>query len=88
MLSLVADTDYEIFNLGNSKPVNTLKVVMLLAKYLGKKPLVKYENAPNTDILKTFADISETKDLLGIEPKTKIEEGLKRFADWFKVYLA
>jgi nucleoside-diphosphate-sugar epimerase len=44
------------------------------------------EDAPNTDILKTFADISKTRDLLGFEPKIKIEDGLKRFADFIAVH--
>jgi UDP-glucuronate 4-epimerase len=36
------------------------------------------------DVPLTFADISKARALLGYEPKVKIEQGIKLFADWFK----
>jgi UDP-glucuronate 4-epimerase len=32
----------------------------------------------------TFADISKARRLLGYDPRTPIEEGIRRFVEWFK----
>jgi UDP-glucuronate 4-epimerase len=38
------------------------------------------------DVTITYADINKAKRLLGYNPKVKIEEGIKRFVDWYKRY--
>lgn len=38
------------------------------------------------DVLKTYDDIPNAKDDLDFQPKTSIEEGLKKFVAWFKEY--
>jgi len=38
------------------------------------------------DMLETYADISKSKKLLGFNPKTNIEEGIKKFVLWYKEY--
>jgi UDP-glucuronate 4-epimerase len=32
---------------------------------------------------RTCADISKARELLGYDPKTKFQDGLPRFVDWF-----
>jgi UDP-glucuronate 4-epimerase len=32
----------------------------------------------------TFADISKARRLLGYDPRTPIEEGVRRFVEWFR----
>ena len=36
------------------------------------------------DVPITFADIDETKKVLGFNPSTPIETGIKRFVEWYK----
>src|SRR6185503_12032610 len=36
------------------------------------------------DVPQTFADITRARNLLGYNPQTQIEEGLRRFVDWFR----
>jgi len=36
------------------------------------------------DVPITFADISKAKRLLGYNPRTKIEEGVPKFVEWFR----
>jgi UDP-glucuronate 4-epimerase len=37
------------------------------------------------DVPQTFADISKARALLGYDPKTPIEAGLRLFVDWFRM---
>jgi UDP-glucuronate 4-epimerase len=37
------------------------------------------------DVPQTFADISKARRLLGYAPTTQIEEGIRRFVQWFKL---
>ncbi|AIU69546.1 hypothetical protein TEU_03855 [Thermococcus eurythermalis] len=77
------DTEYEIINLGNNRPVELDYFVSLLEKYLGKEAKKKYVEKPKADVEITYADITKAKEILGWEPKVKIEDGLKKFCDWF-----
>jgi UDP-glucuronate 4-epimerase len=36
------------------------------------------------DVPQTFADISKARRMLGYDPRTPIEEGIRRFVEWFK----
>ena len=51
---------------------------------LGKKAVKNMMPMQPGDVKETYADISKAKSYLGYEPKTKIEEGVKIFCDWFK----
>jgi len=74
---------YEIFNLGNDRPVNLEYAISLIEKYTGKKAIKKYLPIQSGDVPRTWADLTKTRKELGYEPKVPIEEGLKRFVEWF-----
>ena len=78
--------DFEIINLGNSRPERLDKFVGILEKCIGKKAKVKIKELPPGDIKATYADISKTKKLLFWHPKINIEEGLKNFVNWYKTF--
>jgi len=75
---------FEIINLGNSKPVPVTYLVALLEKAIGKKAKMKRAALPTGDVPITYADTSKAKRILGWQPATSIEEGVKKFAHWFK----
>lgn len=75
---------YEIFNLGNSNPVELGHFIEVVEKAVGKKANVKEYPVPATEVPITYADLSKSKEMLGYEPKVKIEEGMKIFADWYQ----
>lgn len=78
------DFDYEIFNLGRSDTVELADLIHKLERVLGKKAtIVSKPNQPG-DVDRTFADISKARRMLGYEPKVSIDEGLERFAEWFR----
>jgi UDP-glucuronate 4-epimerase len=76
-------SDFEIINLGNNYSVSLKQLVSSIEKLIGKK--AKIERLPEQpgDVPKTFADISKAKQLLGYEPKIKLEDGLEKFYVWF-----
>ena len=84
MSALNKDFNYEIFNLGNSNPTNLSHLISLIEKNLGKSAKIKYLPEQPGDPSITFADISKSKRMLNYNPKTKMEEGVKNFIEWYK----
>jgi len=76
--------DFEIFNLGNSKTVELRYLISLIEENLGKKAKIKQLPEQLGDVPITYADISKSKRLLGYSPKISIEEGVKRFVEWYR----
>jgi UDP-glucuronate 4-epimerase len=77
-------TGFEIYNLGESKPVRLDKLVEELEKALGKKAIIERKPVPPGDVERTYADVSKAKVKLGYNPKTDISVGLKEFVRWLR----
>lgn len=77
---------YEIFNLGNNRPVDLLYLISTLERELGKKAIQEMKPMQAGEVLETYADIEKSQRILGFQPSISIEEGLSRFVDWFKFY--
>jgi UDP-glucuronate 4-epimerase len=75
---------YEIFNLGESQTVKLSYMIELLENALGKKAVIDRQPMQPGDVPLTFADISKARAKLGYDPRTKIEQGIPIFVDWFK----
>jgi UDP-glucuronate 4-epimerase len=75
---------YEIFNLGNSNPVELGHFIEIVEKCLGKKANVKEYPVPPTEVPITYADLTKSREMLGYDPKTKIEDGMKIFVEWYQ----
>ena len=75
----------EIFNLGNDAPIKTTYLLHKIEKTIGKKALIQNFTTENENI-KTHADITKAKNLLGYNPKVSFDEGIERFLDWHKQY--
>ncbi len=75
----------EIFNLGNDAPIKTIYMLNKIENLIGKKALIKQCITEN-ESLRTHADITKAKNLLGYDPKVSFEEGIKIFLDWHKQY--
>ncbi|MCS4101397.1 nucleoside-diphosphate-sugar epimerase [Salinibacter ruber] len=80
--------EYEIINLGGSETTQLKDLISAIADAMGMTPEIKQLPEQPGDIERTYADISKARDLLGYEPDTPIEEGLRVFADWVKDYYA
>lgn len=74
---------YKIINLGNSRPVELMYVVKLIEENLGKKANIIFDKPNPADLPETCANITKAKKILNWEPKTPIEEGIKKTCEWF-----
>ena len=73
---------YEIINLGNSSPISLNEMINTIGKVLNKQPIIKQLPMQPGDVDRTYADITKAKNMLGYEPKTSFEEGIRKFIEW------
>ena len=76
----------EVFNLGSDKPVELSRFVSIIEERLGRKAKKELLPMQPGDVPASWADIRKAKKMLGWEPKTSIEQGLKNFIDWYEQY--
>ncbi len=86
MKSLEKPYLYEIFNLGNNKPVELIYFIECIEKSLNKKAIKNLMPMQGGDVLETFSDIDYTTEKLNWKPKMNIEEGISNFVRWYKEY--
>jgi UDP-glucuronate 4-epimerase len=84
--SLEKSYPYEIFNLGDSDTIELKYLITNIEQNLKQKAKINFKPIQPGDVEKTFANISKAKKMLGFNPKTKIEEGVKNFIEWYKEY--
>lgn len=77
---------YDLFNLGNHRPIELEYLISLLENNLWKKAKRNYMPPQPWDMLETNADIQYTKDVLWWEPKITIEEWIKSFVERYSFY--
>ena len=77
---------YRIYNVGNSQPVELMRLVEVLEACLGKKAKINPLPLQPGDVPATFADADDLARDVGFQPQTPIEEGVKRFVQWYREY--
>lgn len=78
------DEQFQIFNIGNSKPTEINELISTIEGLTGKKAKLKLVQDQPGDVIQTFANITKAQSKLHYNPKTTIKDGLKKFVDWFK----
>jgi UDP-glucuronate 4-epimerase len=77
-------SDYEVFNLGESRTIELRELISLLEKELDAHAIVDRQPSQPGDVPQTYADITKARQLLGYDPQTQIEDGIHRFVEWFR----
>ncbi len=75
---------YRIFNIGNSKPINLLNFIDILEKALEKKAIKEFREIQPGDMPETSSDNQKLYEWISYSPVTPLEEGIKKFASWYK----
>lgn len=75
---------FEIFNLGNSRPIEMRHFMEVLQQVTGLDAVLEEKPAPRGEPLRTHADISKARELLGYNPSTDLETGLRNFWNWYQ----
>lgn len=78
------ESNYEVINLGESRTVELGELIGLLEKELDLQAVIERQPMQPGDVPQTFADISKARRLLGYDPQTPIEEGIRLFVKWFR----
>jgi len=77
---------WRVYNIGNHQPVGLLDYIAALERALGKQAIRQLEPMQPGDVRSTCADTRRLADAVGFSPATPLDEGLARFAQWFKRY--
>jgi UDP-glucuronate 4-epimerase len=77
-------SSYEVFNLGESRTVELRELIALLEKELDIQASIDWQPVQPGDVPQTYADISKARRLLNYDPQTPIEEGIRKFVQWFR----
>lgn len=77
---------YQIFNIGNGKPVGLLDFIQCLEKSLGRDAVMEMHPIIAGDIVSTWADTTQLEAATGYRPKVEIASGVQIFADWYREY--
>lgn len=87
---------YAVYNIGNNQPENLLDFIDILQQELisagvlpkdfdfeAHKKLVPMQPG---DVPITYADISTLEEDFGFKPSTSLQNGLRKFAEWYKEF--
>ena len=77
---------HAIYNIGNSRSEDLMRVVELLEQATGHKALIDPQPIQPGDVKETFADISAIERDHGFRPSVTVEEGIPRFVSWYRDY--
>jgi UDP-glucuronate 4-epimerase len=77
---------WRIYNIGNNRTVEVPHVVALLEQQLGRKATIELVPMQPGDVPETCADIDDLRRDVGFRPATPIEDGVRKFAAWFRQY--
>ncbi|MCL2880498.1 MAG: NAD-dependent epimerase/dehydratase family protein [Treponema sp.] len=77
---------FVLYNIGNNRPVKLTDFIAIIEKYLDRTADKNYLGMQAGDVPVTYADIDFTRRELYWEPKTSIDDGIRQFIQWFKLY--
>jgi UDP-glucuronate 4-epimerase len=77
---------YKLFNIGNNNPVELMRFIEVLEDCLGKKAEKNLLPIQAGDVPATYADVDDLIKDVGFKPSTSIEEGIKKFVEWYRSY--
>ncbi len=77
---------YQIYNIGNNAPVQLMDFIKALENSLGKEAKKKYLPMQPGDVKSTYADVSGLIDNFDYKPDTSIQEGVDKFAQWYRAF--
>ncbi len=77
---------YKIFNIGNGVPTKLIDFIEILENALGIKAIKKLEPMQLGDVKSTAASTSNLQKWINYKPKTPVEDGIKKFVNWYKKF--
>jgi len=78
--------DAQVVNIGRGEPIGLLKFIEIIEKEMGLTIEKEFVDEQKGDVQVTFASTRKLQELIAYNPKTSLEEGVKRFIEWYKSY--
>lgn len=72
------------FNIGYSGQVDIKTLAEIIIESAGSQSKIRFDSARKGDVQDSYADIQLAKNLLGYDPKTNLDEGLKKTMSWYR----
>ena len=82
--SATSKAPYRLYNIGNNQPVELMHYIEVLEACLGRKAEKNLLPLQPGDVPDTYADVSDLVRDTGYKPDTSVEEGVRRFVDWYR----
>ena len=77
---------YKLYNIGNNNPVELMHYIEVLEQCLNKKAEKNLLPIQAGDVPATYADVDDLIKDVGFKPATSIEEGIRKFVEWYREY--
>ena len=81
-----AAAPHRLFNIGNSQPTELLLFIEVMEQALGRKAIKDFQPMQPGDVVATAADTTSLERWAGFKPSTDVQEGVDRFAKWYREY--
>lgn len=81
-----SNAPFRLYNIGNNQPVQLMRYIEVIEECLGRKAEKNFLPMQLGDVPETYADIDDLVADVGYRPATPIEDGVRRFVDWFCDY--
>ncbi len=72
------------YTLASREAVSIKQLAEIIKGMFNNKVAIEYDSAREDDYQEELADLDKTRNELGWEPKVDLEEGIKRYIEWFK----
>lgn len=79
---------YRLYNIGNQQPVELMRYIEVLEDCLGRKAEKNFLPLQPGDVPDTFADVEDLVRDVDYLPRTRVEDGIARFVDWYREFYA
>ena len=84
--SLSPAAPYRVVNIGNNDKVRLLDFIEAIEDACGRKAIMNMMPMQKGDVPATWADARQLRELTGYSPQTSVQEGVRRFVDWYRDY--
>lgn len=80
------DEKYQLFNIGNSKPVQLVEFIEEIESATGKKAQKIMLPMQPGDVNQTWADVNGLRKRYGYDPDFSVKKGIASFVDWYQEF--
>lgn len=77
---------HRVYNIGHSEPVELMDFICTIERVSGKKAIMQMEDMQAGDVVCTYADTTRLEEDFDFHPQIGVEEGIRRYYEWYKSY--